>query len=127
MKPERARAALAGALAGYGLLLLAVNLGFAPYPQDNDLDDVGWIAAHQSLGRLESLANQNYPFGHPLVLRLLTPLCGSLLAAALVCSTICATASVYLVYRITRRLAENGTGTAAAAAAAAAIAAAILL
>ena len=63
-------------LGGYLALLLTANPVVACYPVDNDLDEIGWIAAHQDLTRPESLANPNQPFAGPLLLKLLTPLCG---------------------------------------------------
>src|ERR1044071_7961028 len=44
-------------------VLTYVNCFWATYPNDNDLDEVGWIAAHLSFGRAESFANQGYPPG----------------------------------------------------------------
>ena len=108
-------------LAAYCLLILVVNVVVVPYPVDNDLDEIGWIAAHQSLSRPESLANWAYPFGYPLLLRLLSPLVGSLLVTALLCSTVGATASLLFVYKITRWLLPASPGTAVAAAATAAV------
>ena len=101
--------------------LLTVNVFVVRYPVENDLDEIGWIAAHQTWSRPESLVNQNYPFGYPLLLRLLTPLVGSLLTAALLCSTIAVTVWAWLVYRLTRTIAATGSGTAIVAAATAVV------
>jgi hypothetical protein len=119
---SRRRWPLVVLLACYLAVLVPVNLVFCPYPADNDLDDIGWIAAHQSLARLESFANQNYPFGYPLLLRLLTPVCGSLLRAAFVCATVAGVLNVFLVFRLAWALFASF-----AAAIGAAVAAAILL
>ena len=108
-------------LATYFLVILVVNVVVVPYPVDNDLDEVGWIAAHQSLSRPESLANWAYPFGYPLLLGLLSPLVGSLLITALLCATVGATVSLLFVYKITRWLFPASPGTAVAAATTAAV------
>ena len=118
---ERWRWLPSGLLAASSSLILVVNVVVVPYPVDNDLDEIGWIAAHQSLSRPESLANWAYPFGYPLLLRLFTPLVGSLLITALIGSTVGATASLFFVYRITRWLMPASPGTAVAAAATAAV------
>jgi hypothetical protein len=104
-------------IAALFLGLLTINVFVLPYPIDNDLDEIGWIAAHQTWSRPESLVNQGYPFGYPLLLRLLTPLFGSLVTAAFICSTIAATVWTALVYRLTRTVTSAGSGTAIAAAA----------
>lgn len=84
----------------YFALLLAVNLGWVCYPTDNDLDDIGWIAAHQRISQPETLANPNQPLGFPLLLRLSTPLFGSLLKAAFFWASLGAVACLYLVFRL---------------------------
>jgi hypothetical protein len=96
--------ALEAALAAFMSGLAYATCRFACYPQSNDLDEVGWIAAHMTLGRPESLANQGYPPGLPLVLRLLSPLVGSFLRATFLWQAVAATASVFFVARITADL-----------------------
>jgi hypothetical protein len=98
---------LAAALACFLSALAYVNGFYVCYPQDNDLDEVGWITAHLTLGRPESLANQGYPPGLPVVLRLLSPLVGSLLRATFLWQALAATASVFFVTRITAELCRH--------------------
>jgi hypothetical protein len=93
--------ALALALAGFFAGLVYINCYWCNYPDDNDLDEVAWLSAHLSLSRPESFANQGYPPGLPVVLRLLTPLVGSFLRAAFLWQAIAATASVFFVHQIT--------------------------
>jgi hypothetical protein len=88
------------AAAGFLLFVLICNATILCYPTDNDLDEIGWLAQHLTLDRPESLANANYPPGLPVLLRLLTPLIGSLLTAALVCSAAACTAIALLGYRL---------------------------
>lgn len=96
-------------LACFFALLVYVNCVWSRYPNDNDLDEVGWLAAKLSLARPESLANQGYPPGLPVLLRLLTPLLGSLLTAAFLVQSIAATVSVFCVHRIATRLTGRGS------------------
>jgi hypothetical protein len=98
---------LAGFLACFFAALSYVNCIWACYPNDNDLDEVGWLSAHLSLARPESLANQGYPPGLPVVLRALTPLVGSLLRAAFLWQAIAATASVFFVFGIATHLSRQ--------------------
>jgi hypothetical protein len=93
--------ALALALAGFFAWLVYINCYWCNYPDDNDLDEVAWLSAHLSLSRPESFANQGYPPGLPVVLRLLTPLVGSFLRAAFLWQSIAATVSVFFVHQIT--------------------------
>jgi hypothetical protein len=87
--------------------LVYVNVIWSCYPNDNDLDEMAWLSAHLSLSRPESLANQGYPPGLPVVLRLLTPLVGSFLRATFFWQSIAATASVFFVYRISTELSRR--------------------
>jgi len=96
--------ALAVAVACFFGALTYVNCFWSLYPNDNDLDEVAWLSAHLSLARPESFANQGYPPGLPVLLRLFWPLVGSFLRAAFLWQTIAATASVFFVFRITRNL-----------------------
>ncbi|MEY4549423.1 MAG: hypothetical protein RL685_5618 [Pseudomonadota bacterium] len=95
---------LPAVLACFFALLVYVNCYWSRYPNDNDLDEVGWLAANLDLSRPESFANQGYPPGLPVLLRLLTPLVGSLLTATFLLQSIAATVSVFCVHRITRQL-----------------------
>jgi len=99
------------AVGGFLVCFLAgltyVNCFWSCYPNDNDLDEVGWLSAHLSLSRAESFANQGYPPGLPVVLRLLSPLVGSFLRAAFLWQALAATASVYFVFRIATRLSRR--------------------
>lgn len=99
---------LPAVLACFLALLVYVNCFWSSYPNDNDLDEVGWLAANLDLTRPESFANQGYPFGLPLLLRMLTPVVGSLLTAAFLLQSVAATVSVYCVHRITRQLTGHG-------------------
>ena len=108
-------AAFCTALACFFAGLTFVNCFWACYPNDNDLDEVGWLAAHLDLARPESLANQGYPPGLPLVLRGLTPLVGSFLQAAFLWQSMLATAAVFFVFRISLSLSRRA-GVAAVAA-----------
>ena len=83
--------ALVVALAGFFAALVYINCYWSNYPYDNDLDEVAWLSAHLSLSRPESFANQGYPPGLPVLLRLLTPLVGSFLRAAFLWQAIAAT------------------------------------
>ena len=96
--------ALAGVVACFFAGLVYVNCFWSCYPNDNDLDEVGWLTAHLSLWRPESFANQGYPPGLPVVLRFVSPLVGSFLRAAFLWQAIAAAASVFFVFRITTRL-----------------------
>jgi len=96
--------ALAGVVACFFGVLVYINCFWSLYPNDNDLDEVAWLSAHLSLARPESFANQGYPPGLPVVLRLFWPLVGSFLRAAFLWQTIAATASVFFVFRITTNL-----------------------
>ena len=98
---------LAGFLALFFGALAYVNCVWSCFPIDNDLDEVGWLSAHLSFSRAESFANQGYPPGLPVVLRLLTPLVGSLLKATFLWQAVAATASVFFVYRIAMELSER--------------------
>lgn len=109
------------ALAAFCVCLLVANVFVVPYPTDNDLDEIGWIAAHQTWDRPESLVNQNYPFGFPFLLNLLIPIVGSLVTAAFVYSTIGATLWVWLVFRLTGLLTNGDKGTALVASATTAV------
>jgi len=99
--------ALGGFLACFLAALIYVNCVWACYPNDNDLDEVGWISAHLNLARPESLANQGYPPGLPVVLRALTPLVGSFLRAAFLWQSMAATASVFFVFGIATHLSRT--------------------
>jgi len=99
--------ALAGFLLLFFSVLAYVNCVWTCYPIDNDLDEVGWLTAHLSLSRAESFANQGYPPGLPVLLRVLTPVVGSLLRAALLWQSIAATASIFFVYRISTALSKQ--------------------
>ena len=92
------------AFACYFAALVFVNCYWACYPTDNDLDEVGWLAANLSLARPESLANQGYPPGLPVLLRALSPVVGSLLSAAFLWQAIASTASVFFAFRISKAL-----------------------
>ena len=106
----------------YLIALLWLDLGFIPYPADNDLQFIGWMAEHLRLSRPESLLGKNYPFpmGFPLLMRGLTPLFGSIVRAALFCQAVASTLGLLLVFAITRKLfaSERAAGAAAFAAAA---------
>jgi hypothetical protein len=67
------------------------------------------LSAHLSLSRPESFANQGYPPGLPVLLRLLTPLVGSFLRATFLWQSIAATASVFFVHQITVALTGRRT------------------
>jgi Dolichyl-phosphate-mannose-protein mannosyltransferase len=111
--PSRERGALVrvwllwGALACYFAALLYFNCYWVCYPTDNDLDEVAWLSSNLDLGRPESLANQGYPPGLPLLLRGLTPLVGSFLRATFLWQSIVCTASVFFVYRICSALSRR--------------------
>jgi hypothetical protein len=92
------------AFAAYFAALAVVNGYWVCYPTDNDLDEVGWLAANLSLARPESLANQGYPPGLPVLLRGLSPLVGSLLRAAFLWQAVASTASVFFAFRISKAL-----------------------
>src|SRR3954465_5043920 len=90
----------------YFAALLWLNLFVIPYPADNDLQFIGWMAEHLRLSRLESLVSRNYPFpmGFPPMMRGLTPLFGSIIQAALFCQTVVSALGLLLVYAITRKI-----------------------
>jgi len=113
--------AFAICLAVYFAALLWINLFFLPYPADNDLQFMGWMAEHLRLSRPESLVSRNYPFpmGFPLLMRALTPLFGSIVRAALFCQAAASALGLLLVYAITKKIFADGRAAAAAAAAAA--------
>jgi len=92
------------AFACYFAGLVFVNCYWACYPTDNDLDEVGWLAANVSLARPESLANQGYPPGLPVLLRGLAPVVGSLLRAAFLWQAIVSSAAVFFAFRISKAL-----------------------
>lgn len=96
--------ALAGVVACFFAALVYVNCFWSCYPNDNDLDEVGWLTAHLSLWRPESFANQGYPPGLPVVLRFVSPLVGSFLRATFLWQSLAAAASVFFVFRITTSL-----------------------
>ncbi|HKO94784.1 MAG TPA: hypothetical protein VJU61_26700, partial [Polyangiaceae bacterium] len=98
---------LLGALACYFAALLYLNCYWVCYPADNDLDEVAWLSSNLSLSRPDSLANQGYPPGLPLLLRGLTPLVGSFLRAAFLWQSIACTASVFFVFRICSALSSR--------------------
>jgi hypothetical protein len=104
----RAKAlALGAGLAAFFSALAFVNCRWVRYPQDNDLDEVGWLAAHLTFSRPESFANQGYPPGMLVLLRLISPLIGSLLSATFLWQSIAATACVYFVYRVARNVSRH--------------------
>jgi hypothetical protein len=115
--------AFAICLAVYFAALLWINLFFLPYPADNDLQFMGWMAEHLRLSRPESLVSRNYPFpmGFPLLMRALTPLFGSIVRAALFCQAAASALGLLLVYAITKKIFADGRAAAAAAAAAAVV------
>jgi hypothetical protein len=96
--------ALAGVVACFFAVLVYVNCFWSCYPNDNDLDEVGWLTAHLSLWRPESFANQGYPPGLPVVLRFFSPLVGTFLRATFLWQSIAAATSVFFVFRITTSL-----------------------
>jgi hypothetical protein len=102
---------------GVGVL----NFLYAPYPADNDLQFIGWMAEHLRLSRPESLVNQNYPFGFPLTLKILTPVFGSIVYAAYFCQTVASTVAVALVFQLARRIYSGSVAGFCAAFAAAAV------
>jgi len=106
--------ALGVVLASFFAGLVYVNCYWSSYPYDNDLDEVAWLSAHLSLSRPESFANQGYPPGLPVLLRLLTPLVGSLLRAAFLWQSLAATASVFFVHQIAAALTGRRTAGALA-------------
>jgi hypothetical protein len=111
------------AIALYFLALLWLNLFFIPYPADNDLQFIGWMAEHLRLSRPESLVSQSYPFpaGFPLLMRMLTPIFGSMVRAALLCQTVASTLGLVLVFAITKKIFADERAAAAAAVAAAVV------
>src|SRR5947207_5165855 len=96
-------------VAVYFAALLWLDLVFIPYPADNDLQFIGWMAEHLRLSRPESLVSRNYPFpmGFPLLMRGLTPVFGSIVRAALVCQTVVSALGLLLVHGITRKIFAN--------------------
>jgi len=110
------RSGVALIAAGFLAVTTWLNLGVIPFPTDNDLDEIGWLVRHLSLDRPESLANENYPLGLPVLLRLLTPEVGGLLATALTVSAIACTALVVLSSVLARRLGGGRWATWATAA-----------
>ena len=80
--------------------VLFVNLVYVCYPTDNDLDEIGWMAANLSLSRPESVANANFPLGLPVLLRVTSPLLGGILNAALIWSALALTSVLLIVYRL---------------------------
>ena len=88
-------------IGSYFIALFIVNYIVA-YPTDNDLDDVGWIIANLSWDRGESLANNSYPVGLPVLLKLVSPLLGGVLPAALLIASIATSIVVLLIYRLSR-------------------------
>jgi hypothetical protein len=107
------------AVAVYFAALLWLNLAFIPYPYDNDLQFVGWIARHLSPSRPESFVNQNYPFGFPLLMRALVPVFGSIVKAALFCQSLASAVGLLLVFGIAARMFHDRRAAGAAAAVAA--------
>ncbi len=97
----------AGLLGVYALGLGWLTLVYLNYPVGNDLDEIGWLAANLSTTRLESFANENYPFGFVLLLRLTTPLFGSLLRAAFAIQILAMVCVLSAGYRIAKAIYEE--------------------
>ena len=114
--PESGEQKVPVSLIGYVLVAVFCGTGLltnwlVTYPMDNDLDEVGWIIANQSLDRMESLANNSYPFGYPFLLKFIYPVFGGVLPAALVMGTLATTGLVFMIMIIGYRIYENHVAT----------------
>lgn len=82
------------------LITLTINIIFVPYPFDNDLDEIGWLADNLTFSRLESFSNVNYPLGLPVLLRFLTPITGNLLKTALAIEAFACSILILVLYKL---------------------------
>jgi len=81
----------------------------------NDFAGVQWLAARQVYTDLRTLADLNYPWGYPALLRAMRPLSEDFVAAAKTLQAAMSAAALVLVYLLARRVAA-ATGWAAFAA-----------
>jgi ABC-type multidrug transport system fused ATPase/permease subunit len=87
--------------------LLAVTTIYLRYPWGNDLDEIGWLVDNLDIRRLESFANQIYPFGFFVLLYVCRAIFGSILFSAFFIQAVAVTALLFFSFRAALTLSQE--------------------